>query len=172
MCIRDSSSCFLAVIIMVGFLGLMNWKVTVISSNFIAMMLILTMAMNIHISTRYIQLVKTHSDLNNYEILKIATSKMVWPILYTVLTTICAFLSLIFSGIKPIIDFGWMMTFGLLTSLIITFTLLPTLLNFVQNSNVSLSKENDSKITSYLGIFTVKNKTKTLHIIYYGNSID
>ena len=75
-------------------------------------MLILTMAMNIHISTRYIQLAKTHSDLNNYEVLKIATSKMVWPILYTVLTTICAFLSLIFSGIKPIIDFGWMMTFG------------------------------------------------------------
>ena len=68
------SSCFFAVIIMVGFLGLMNWKVTVISSNFIAMMLILTMAMNIHISTRYIQLSKTHSDLNNYEVLKIATS--------------------------------------------------------------------------------------------------
>ena len=79
------SSCFFAVIIMIGFLGLMNWKVTVISSNFIAMMLILTMAMNIHLSTRYIQLAKTHLDLNNYEVLKIATSKMVWPILYTCL---------------------------------------------------------------------------------------
>ena len=41
---------------------------------------------------------------------------MFWPILYTVFTTICAFLSLIFSGIKPIIDFGWMMTLGLITS--------------------------------------------------------
>ena len=121
------SSCFFAVIIMIGFLGLMNWKVTVISSNFIAMMLILTMAMNIHISTRYIQLSKAHSDQNNYEILKIATSKMVWPILYTVLTTICAFLSLIFSGIKPIIDFGWMMTLGLLISFLVTFLLLPSL---------------------------------------------
>ena len=59
------------------------------------------------------------------------TSKMFWPIAYTVLTTICAFLSLIFSEIKPIIDFGWMMTLGLLTSFIVTFTLLPTLLNFV-----------------------------------------
>ena len=47
--------------------------------------------------------------------------KMFWPILYTVLTTICAFLSLIFSGIKPIIDFGWMMTVGLLVSLINNF---------------------------------------------------
>ena len=54
---------------------------------------------------------------------------MIWPILYTVLTTICAFLSLIFSGIKPIIDFGWMMTLGLIVSLFVTFTLIPSLLS-------------------------------------------
>ena len=47
---------------------------------------------------------------------------MFMPILYTVLTTICAFLSLIFSGIKPIIDFGWMMTLGLAVSIFVTFT--------------------------------------------------
>ena len=57
---------------------------------------------------------------------------MIWPIFYTVITTICAFMSLIFSEIKPIIDFGWMMTFGLITSLLITFTLVPSLLNFVK----------------------------------------
>ena len=54
---------------------------------------------------------------------------MMLPILYTVLTTICAFLSLIFSGIKPIIDFGWMMTLGLIISLFVTFLLLPSLIN-------------------------------------------
>ena len=56
-----------------------------------------------------------------------ASKKMFLP-LYTVLTTICAFMSLIFSGIKPIIDFGWMMTLGLIVSMLITF-LIPTLLN-------------------------------------------
>ena len=137
---------------MTGFLGLVGWKVTVISSNFIALMLILTMSMNIHMSTRFLQLNKQFPGKKKFEILILTTRKMIWPIFYTVLTTICAFMSLIFSEIKPIIDFGWMMTFGLLTSLIITFTLLPTLLNFVQNSNVSLSKENDSKITSYLAV--------------------
>ena len=50
------SSCFFSVIIMMGILGLLGWKVTVISSNFIALMLILTMAMNIHMSTRFLQL--------------------------------------------------------------------------------------------------------------------
>ena len=59
--------------------------------------------------------------------------KMVWPIIYTVLTTICAFLSLVFSGIKPIIDFGWMMTLGLIVSLLVTFLLLPSLINLLSS---------------------------------------
>ena len=74
---------------------------------------------------------------------------MFWPILYTVLTTIIAFLSLIFSEIKPIIDFGWMMTMGLITSFIITFTLLPTLINFVPKENIALNKYKDSKLTKF-----------------------
>ena len=86
------SSCFFSVIIMTGLLGILNWKVTVISSNFIALMLILTMAMNIHMSTRFLQFKKKFFNLNNFEILKKTTGKMFWPILYTVLTTICAFI--------------------------------------------------------------------------------
>ena len=58
-----------------------------------------------------------------------ASKKMILPILYTVLTTICAFLSLVLSGIKPIIDFGWMMTLGLIVSFLVTFLLLPSLIS-------------------------------------------
>ena len=152
------SSCLFSVVIMMGLLGILGWKVTVISSNFIALMLILTMAMNIHMSTRFLQLRKDHPTKNNFEIISLTTNKMFWPILYTVLTTVFAFLSLIFSGIKPIIDFGWMMTFGLVTSFIITFTLLPTLLNFAPTKNISLKKEQDSKITSFLGLISINNK--------------
>ena len=119
------NSCFFSVLIMMGLLGLLGWKVTVISSNFIALMLILTMAMNIHMSVRYLQLRRDFPELSNSKAILQATQKMFWPILYTVLTTICAFLSLIFSDIKPIIDFGWMMTLGLITSFTVTFTLLP-----------------------------------------------
>ncbi len=144
------SSCFFSVIIMTGLLGLLGWKVTVISSNFIALMLILTMAMNIHMSTRFLQLKENFPDKNVLDILILTTKKMFWPILYTVMTTIIAFLSLIFSEIKPIIDFGWMMTMGLVISFIITFTLLPTLINFVPKKNVSLIKYEKSKITSFL----------------------
>jgi len=152
------SSCFFSVIIMTGLLGLLGWKVTVISSNFIALMLILTMAMNIHMSTRFLQLKKDYPNLKNFDIISMTTGKMFWPILYTVLTTICAFLSLIFSSIKPIIDFGWMMTFGLMTSFIITFTLLPTLLAFVSNDNIEIKEDDSSKITSFFGKISINNK--------------
>jgi len=152
------SSCFFSVIIMMGLLGLLGWKVTVISSNFIALMLILTMAMNIHMSTRFLQLTKQFPKIKKSKIILMTTGKMFWPIIYTVLTTICAFLSLIFSEIKPIIDFGWMMTLGLVTSFIITFTLLPTLLNFVKSNKVSLSKEQNSKITSFFGSTSINNR--------------
>jgi len=153
------SSCFFSVVIMMGLLGLLGWKVTVISSNFIALMLILTMAMNIHMSTRFLQLRNKFPDLKNFEIISMTANKMFWPILYTVLTTIFAFLSLIFSGIKPIIDFGWMMTFGLITSFIITFTLLPTLLSFVSKNNLAIHQDNDSKITSFFAKISTNNKS-------------
>jgi predicted RND superfamily exporter protein len=152
------SSCLFSVIIMTGLLGLLGWKVTVISSNFIALMLILTMAMNIHMSTRFLQLKNDFPNLKNFELIKMTTNKMFWPILYTVLTTICAFLSLIFSEIKPIIDFGWMMTLGLIVSFIITFTLLPTLLNFISNNNIEIKEKNKSKITVFLGNISINSK--------------
>jgi len=151
------SSCFFSVVIMTGLLGLLGWKVTVISSNFIALMLILTMAMNIHMSTRFLQLKEELPNKNILELVTLTTNKMFWPILYTVLTTVIAFLSLIFSEIKPIIDFGWMMTLGLVTSFIITFTLLPTLINFVPKENISLKKYKDSIITSFFARISQNN---------------
>ncbi len=154
-------SCFFSVLIMIGFLGLVGWKVTVISSNFIALMLILTMAMNIHMSVRYLQFRKANPNILNKEALLWTSKKMFWPILYTVLTTICAFLSLIFSGIKPIIDFGWMMTVGLLVSMSITFTLLPSILNILSKENLNYREEKKSKITSFLSGVAQKN-TKTI----------
>ncbi|MAQ28014.1 MAG: hypothetical protein CMJ03_00640 [Pelagibacteraceae bacterium] len=152
------SSCVFSVIIMTGLLGLFNWKVTVISSNFIALMLILTMAMNIHISTRFLQLKRDFPNKKLSDLILMTMNKMFWPIIYTVLTTVCAFLSLIFSEIKPIIDFGWMMTMGLFTSFLVTFTLLPSLLNVFSKYDVTLKKENNSKITSSLGLFSINNK--------------
>ena len=162
--IAPISSCFFSVVIMMGLLGLLGWKVTVISSNFIALMLILTMAMNIHMSTRFLQLKENYPNKKTLELISLTTNKMFWPILYTVLTTIIAFLSLIFSEIKPIIDFGWMMTLGLITSFFITFTLLPTLINFMPDENISLKKDESSKITLFFAEISENNKNLILSL--------
>jgi len=138
---------------------LLGWKVTVISSNFIALMLILNMAMNIHVTVRFLQIKKEYPSFTNNQAVLEATNKMFLPILYTVLTTICAFLSLLFSGIKPIIDFGWMMTLGLMVSIIVTFTLLPALLStFADNKDSDIKESKNSKITSALSNFSKKYK--------------
>ena len=151
--------CAVSVAIMTGLLGLLGWKVTVISSNFIALMLILNMAMNIHVTVRFLQIKKEYPSFTNNQAVLEATNKMFLPILYTVLTTICAFLSLLFSGIKPIIDFGWMMTLGLMVSIIVTFTLLPALLStFADNEDLDIKDSKNSKITSALSNFSKKYK--------------
>ncbi len=150
--------CATSVIVMLGLLGLIGWKVTVISSNFIALMLILNMAMNIHVTVRFLQLKKEYPNLTKKEAVLEASKKMMLPILYTVLTTICAFLSLIFSGIKPIIDFGWMMTLGLIVSLLVTFLLLPCLLNiFSEENEIDVKDTEKSLITGLLGSIAKKN---------------
>jgi len=158
--------CATSVIIMIGLLGLIGWKVTVISSNFIALMLILNMAMNIHLTVRFLQLKKEFPQLSKNEIVFEASKKMMLPILYTVLTTICAFLSLVFSGIKPIIDFGWMMTLGLIVSFLVTFLLLPSLISLLSSENeIGFKDTEKSLVTSALGSFTKNNK-----IIIFGST--
>ena len=150
--------CATSVIVMIGLLGFIGWKVTVISSNFIALMLILNMAMNIHVTVRYLQLRKEFPNIQKKQAVLEASKKMMLPILYTVLTTICAFLSLIFSGIKPIIDFGWMMTLGLIVSLIITFLLLPSLINIFSTENeINVKDTEKSLITSFFSTVAKKN---------------
>ena len=159
--------CATSVILMIGLLGLIGWKVTVISSNFIALMLILNMAMNIHVTVRFLQLKKEIPQLSKSDAIFETTKKMMLPILYTVLTTICAFLSLVFSGIKPIIDFGWMMTLGLIVSFFVTFLLLPSLINLLSSeSEIGVKDTEKSLITSSLSSFTKNNK-----ILIFGSTL-
>ncbi len=121
-------SCVFAVVIMMGLLGLTGWPVTVISSNFISLMLILTMSMNVHLIVRYRQLSRDFAGQNQIELVSNTVRRMVWPCLYTALTTMIGFGSLVVSDIKPVIDFGWMMTLGLSVTFMTSFLLFPTIL--------------------------------------------
>jgi predicted RND superfamily exporter protein len=121
-------SCFYASVVMIGMLGLTGWEVTVISSNFLALMLIITISMNIHLAVRYRQLHRDIPDESHAALVSTTIRKMVWPCLYTALTTIIGFGSLAFSNIKPVRDFGWMMSIGLAVAFLTSFTVFPAVL--------------------------------------------
>ena len=157
-------NCFYAVLIMVGILGFVNWDVTVISSNFISLMLILTIAMNIHLAVRYKQLCSEMTNSEQSEIVFLTTQKMVWPCLYTALTTICAFTSLVFSGIKPVIDFGWMMAIGLSVTFLTSFTLFPSILLLLKKKEDSFNNETQSHLIGGLAYLAKNHGNKILFL--------
>ncbi|MFW5936885.1 MAG: efflux RND transporter permease subunit [Desulfosalsimonas sp.] len=122
------ASCAFAAVAMVGLLGLFGWKVTVVSSNFISLQLIITMAISIHLVVRYRELIIKHPHQSHPELTRQMVMDMKIPCFYAVLTTIAGFGSLIFADIKPVQTFGWMMAAGILVSLVVTFVFFPAAL--------------------------------------------
>ena len=155
-------SCFLSIAIMVGMLGYLNWKVTVISSNFISLMLILTMEINIHYVERYKQLQAEFPKKKENYLAYLTTTKIFTPILYAVLTTALAFLSLIFCDIKPVIDFGWMMTLGLFISLFVSMILLPYLIIKFKPKATPIHQSKDSKIAEIFASIAINQRVLVL----------
>ena len=144
--------CFFSVIVMIGTLGFLNWKVTVISSNFISLMLITTISMNIHLAVRYRQFCRDMPSQPHKDMLAETIRKMFWPCLYTALTTILAFSSLVFSGIRPVIDFGWMMTIGLTVTFFTSFVLFPAIVVLMKKSEAGEEKTKPSVVTKLLAL--------------------
>ncbi|MFG1497757.1 MMPL family transporter [Saccharospirillum sp. HFRX-1] len=120
--------CSVVVVTMLGILGWGRWPVTVISSNFISLLLILTLSMSIHLIVRYRELLRRHPDWEQRQLVTTAVRRIAVPCLYMALTTGVAFASLLFSGIRPVINFGWMMTLGIGVAFVVTFLLFPSML--------------------------------------------
>jgi len=119
------TTCGLAVLMMLGWLSWIDWRLTVISSNFVALLLILTLALTIHLIVRFRELHAKHPDWSRRELVLTTVRAMARPCLYTALTTMVAFVSLVVSDIRPVIDFGWMMTLGLSLAFVLAFIVIP-----------------------------------------------
>ena len=159
------SCCAVAGIIMVGVLGFMDWRVTVVSSNFISLLLIITISLTVHLTVRYRELRATRHFSDHDKLLRHSVLSMFRPCLYTALTTAVAFGSLIVSGILPIITFGWMMMMGVATALIVAFTLFPAILSIIKKDETQLTANLKLNLTTALATITDKLKGRVL-IIY------
>lgn len=143
-------TCVVAGLLMMGVLGLLDWPVTVVSSNFVSLILILTLSLMVHLIVRYRELLnETPASTQRELLLETVESKFV-PSLYTSLTTMVAFASLLVSGIRPVIDFGWMMVIGITISLIIAFTLFPAALVLLKVEKPVVDHDFTEKITRFL----------------------
>ncbi len=158
-------TCFVSIIFMLGFLSIFGWKVTVISSNFICIQLIVTIALNIYFIVRYTEYSRERPQATNHEII-IETIKSIFvPCLYCETTTIAGFYSLILCDILPIIDFGWMMSIGVAVTFIIVFLILPVSLVLVYNKELPVQgKEFGYSLTHIFEMFVEKHGTAILLI--------
>lgn len=118
-------TCLMTTAGMLGYLSWVDWRLTVISSNFVALLLIITLSITIHLMVRFRELHSANPEASQKELVMGTVSFMAKPCLYTALTTIVAFVSLVVSGIRPVIDFGWMMTIGIALALLLSFIVLP-----------------------------------------------
>ena len=145
-----------------GFLGFMDWKISVVSSNFIALLLILTISLTVHVLVKVNELKKENPNFK--EALSESVNQMFLPCFFAALTTAIAFLSLLLGDLKPVIEFGKMMAFGISIAFISTFTLLPSLLSIIGNI-ATKDRLNLHKITNSILGFSKEN-TSTIYIVF------
>ncbi len=157
--------CFLSVIAMMGVLGVFGWEVTVISSNFISLQLIITLAIAVHLIVRYREFQQDNPEMDQSALVKNTIRTKFVPCLYAVLTTIAGFSSLLLCDIKPVINFGWMMSAGITFSLIFTFILFPAAMMLMKKPAPSPTATSNSgffSLTHVLARFTESNGTLIL----------
>ncbi len=141
-------TCTLCLVIILGFLSWIDWRLTVISSNFVLLLLIITLALTIHLIVRYRELQSNNPESNQHELVSQTVISMAKPCLYTVLTTIVAFTSLVVSDIRPVIDFGWMMTMGISLALVIAFIIIPAGMVLLGKGPHTSLQDNSSAFTA------------------------
>ena len=137
---------FFTTFVTAGFLGFMDWKISVVSSNFIALLLILTISLTVHVLVKINEL--KNESIDYKDSLTDSVNQMFLPCFFAAITTAVAFLSLLLGDLKPVIEFGKMMAFGISIAFIFTFSFLP--------SAISLIKE--SKSRDYLSLHKITNK--------------
>ena len=117
--------CAIPVTITTGLLALLDLRATVISANFIAVQVVLTIAMLVHLVTHLLESQREQPEKSLYRSLLDTMTDKAKPTLYAALTTSIGFVSMVFTDIQPVIDLGWMMLCATLVSASVVLTGFP-----------------------------------------------
>ena len=141
------ATCLVSVALMLGWLSWIDWRMTVISSNFVALLLIMAFAFTIYVVVRYREIHANNPEFSQEQLVMETVRAMVVPCFYSVLTAIVAFMSLVTSGIRPVIDFGWMMTIGLAVAFVLSFVIVPAGLMLIKKGEPTDKGDNSARLT-------------------------
>ena len=156
--------CLISAFSMTGYLGWAQWPVTVVSSNFISLLLIITLSLIIHLVVRYREIAIIMPEADQYRLVRETVHSKFAPCFYTAITTMVAFGSLLVSGIRPVIDFGWMMVIGLGVSFVLAFTLFPAALMLLPRMDTRLNRDITGALTTSIANFIQRRSRTTLLI--------
>lgn len=160
-------SCVLSVVLMMGGMGYAHWDVTVVSANFVTLQLILSMELAIYIISRYRELLWTKPQGSNHDLVLEAVREAFVPAFYMKLTTIVGFESLIFCDILPVVQFGWIMTLGVIVSMILIYWLVPAVMVLFPKPQAKELSERGASLTFYFARFTVNHRP----VIYLATAV-
>jgi predicted RND superfamily exporter protein len=150
--------CALSVTAITSSLGFFGWEITVISSNFIALQLIITISIVLHLIVRYEELLTLYPRASSKRLILLTMLTKATPTFFAILTTIAGFSSLLYSQIHPVINLGWMMSAGIAMSLIIAFIVFPTVLMLLKKTPPVKQKQSMSFIPSLTARIVLHDK--------------
>lgn len=148
-------ACVSSVAITMGILALFNIPATVISANFVALQLILTLAIMLHLITCYREIGRDQPNLNQIERVRATLAEKLAPCFFAAITTSIGFASLTVSGIQPIIDFGIMMLISNFVTLTVALLVFPSFLSL-------LKKQTEGKELSWVSRFLERLKVSVI----------
>ena len=156
--------CLVGLIVMTGFLGLVGWPVTVVSANFVALLLIFSLSITVHLTVHYRELNSLHPEQSQRWLVHQTLINKWVPCLYTTITTMVGFASLLIAGIRPVIDFGWMMLISMGTIFVMVFLLFPSLLVILKRLHTKQEMDLTSRITKTLSQLVLSRQKEMVFV--------
>jgi predicted RND superfamily exporter protein len=154
--------CAISVIMTMGLFGIFDLRTTVISSNFIALQLILTLAICVHLIVQYRQLANDDEQATQAELVSATLREKIKPCFYAGITTSVGFGSLIFSGIQPVVSFGWMMIIAMFVSIALSLIFLPALLCLFSRSQKAAPSKLSQQFIQWVSGITLNHSGKVM----------
>ena len=151
--------CAYSVVLAAGLFGFLSFEVTVISSNFIALQLIITVSVCIHLIVAYREFSARFHAFSQRQLVYAVLRERARPCFFAIFTTVIGFMSLIFCDIKPVISLGIMMSVGISISLVTAFGVFGAVMSLLPRTHNNRSFEQHFKFTLWCAETALRSRS-------------